>query len=217
MATNYSQKIKTNIEKLGYETTQAIYECINKCCAQKITNYNPSFDILYNRGNISCSTDTYDEFIRDAYGLEIEVISIRIIDYKTDISFNIGYYISTDTTHFKSVVEISINSKNINNISTIVPEIEKELLVMDKQSTDKQKEGTVQLPSIQVNVGGDLHMAGSAIGTQNTTSTNTVKKDETSSKSSWWTPIWQNITANIIWELLVLGAIIILFMIYFFQ
>lgn len=209
MATNYSQKIKTNIEKLDYETTQAIYECINKCCTQKIANYNPSFHILYNRGNISCSTDTYDEFIRDAYGLEIKVISISINDYKTDISFNIGYYISTDTTHFKSGVEISINSKNINNISTIVPEIEKELLVMDKQTTDKQKEGTVQLPSIQVNVGGDLHMAGSAIGTQNTTSTNTVKKDETSSKSSWWTPVWQSITSNIIWWIIGISGTVV--------
>ena len=209
MATNYSQKIKTNIEKLDYETTQTIYECINKCCAQKITNYNPSFDILYNRGNISCSTDTYDEFIRDAYGLEIEVISIRINDYKTDISFNIGYYISTDTTRVKRCVEISINSKNINNISTIVPEIEKELLVMNKPSTDKQKEGTVQLPSIQVNVGGDLHMAGSAIGTQNTTSTNTVKKDETSSKSSWWTPVWQSITSNIIWWIIGISGTVV--------
>ena len=209
MATRYSQNIKTNIEKLDYDTTQAIYECINKCCVKKFTTYNPSFQISYNRGNISCSTDAYEEFIRDAYGLEIKVNSISINDYATDISFSIGYYISMDTTPIKMGVEISINSRKIENISIIVPEIEKELLVMDKQSTDKQKEGTVQLPSIQVNVGGDLHMAGSAIGTQNTTSTNTVKKDGTSSKSSWWTPVWQSITSNIIWWIIGISGTVV--------
>lgn len=204
MATNYSQEIKTNIEKLDYNAVQALYECINRCCVKRFTTYNPSFDILYNRGSISCNTNTYDEFIRDAYGLEIEVLSISINDFKTGISFHIGYYL--DTTHVKSGVKISINSGNINNISIITPQLQKELEDMD---TDKKKDGTSQIPSISVNVGRDLTMHDSAIGTQNTISKNTLKGGETSSKSSWWTPIWQSITANIIlWIIGISGTVI---------
>lgn len=81
---------------------------------------------------------------------------------------------------------------------------------MEKQSVDKQKDATAQLPSVNINVVGDLHMNGSAIGTQNTVSTKKVEQEEKAhSKSGWWTPVWQKITANVIWWIIGLSGIVI--------
>ena len=207
MATNYSQDIKTKIECLDYNAIRTIYESINICCKKQFATYHPSFQILYRRGSISCRTDTYDEFIRDAYGIEITVQSVIISDYKTDISFNISYYI-TDSP-IKKYVEITIYSQNINNISVIAPKIQQELLNMDRQPADRQKDAAVQLPSINVNVGGDLHMDNSAIGTQNAVSTKVEQDNRVHSKSGWWRPVWQKITANIIWWIIGFSGTII--------
>ena len=204
MATRYSQEIKTNQEELTFDMVRNLYEWITHCVKDYNAKAIPCFDIRYKRGDISCTTDNYEEFIRDTYGLSIAINSFIISYYQTmDLSFHIGLSIDTKAKSFKKYVEITIYSDNIQSMSTIVPSLQNTIV----KGHIKTPEQIKQLPEISINVGGDLTMAGSSIGNGNEVYNNQAvsaitKKDTIQEETSFWEGVKQQLVANWIWWLL---------------
>ena len=204
MATRYSQEIKTNQEELTFDTIRNLYEWITLCVKDYNATAIPSFEIRYKRGDISCTTDNYEEFIRDTYGLSVTVNSFIVSYYTTmDLSFHVSLNIDTKSTSYKKYVGITIYGNNIESMSSIVPSL-KDIIV---KGHTKALEQIKQLPEIYINVGGDLTMAGSSIGNGNEVYNNQAihaitKKDTIQEETSFWKGVKQQLVANWIWWLL---------------
>lgn len=211
MATRYSQDVKTNIKELTLESAQSLYEWITYCVNAYNKNISPKFEVRYKRGDISCKTDNYQEFLRDTYGLIIIISEIHISYYDIDLSFLINPTLDTDSRPYQKYVEITIFSKDIDSILAIVPSL-KHIISKEKIKVPEQIQ---QLPEITINVGGDLTMAGSSIGSGNEVHNGqhvsaTTKKDTIQEETSFWKGIKQQLVANWIWWLLgLIGATII--------
>ncbi len=211
MATRYSQDIKTNIPALTLESVQSLYKWITYCVKSYNADATPNFEIRYQRGEISCTTDNYEEFIRNTYGLTIAISNFQISYYKVlDLSFRIDPFIDTRSMPYKQYIAIAIYSGNIESISTIVPLLKNVISKGHIPTSNAIK----QLPEITINVGGDFTMAGSSIGNNNKTNNKgeiaIIEKDTEISptKNSFWEGVLQQIVANWIWWLLGLIGIL---------
>lgn len=194
MSTRYSQDIITDIKGLNYSIVPNLYTWITSCVDKYKPGCSYKFNVHYKYGELSCSTDNYDEFIRHTYGIEVDVFYLSISPDNLDISFNIYNY--------NNNVKISIYSTDVNIISKIVPSL-KDII---KTRGINDSNSTTKIPEIQIEVAGDLTMIGSAIGSNNTTTNNgkTIIKKEIShkNKDSFCGEILQQIIANWIWWLL---------------
>lgn len=213
MATRYSQDIKTDINKLTIATVQSLYEWITHCVKEYNADVVPEVEIQYERGEISCTTDNYNEFVRDTYGLSVKINDARICYYDIGLSFYIRNYFEMKS--YDEYVKIVVYSNCIDSISTIVPSLKK-IISEGKITTSTPIQ---RLPEITVNVGGDLNMNGSAIGNNNEienqgsiSSIIETKTEVQQGVTSFWEGVGQQIVANWIWWLLgIIGTAIVIY------
>lgn len=194
MATKYSQDIKIDIEEFNFEAVQEIYTWITCCAEQQQLEEAPQFNIRYEIGKISCTTDNYEEFIRETYGVPLNIFDFSVRYHKLGISFFVHRnYI--DEKSLKKCIEITISTNDRNMISQIVPSLEQII----KSDMSKKTNNTEQLPEIKINVGGDLTMIGSSIGANNksTSTGKTILPQKT--EDNFWTGVKQQLVANWIW------------------
>lgn len=198
MATKYSQDIKIDIEEFNFETVREIYTWIICCVEKQQLEETPQFNIRYKIGKISCTTDNYEEFIRDAYGIPIKISSFSLSYYKTGISFSVNRCYIDKKSDNKSI-EITIYSTDRHVISQIVPSLEQII----KSNKSKKTNNTEQLPEIKIDVAGNLTMVGSSIGANNKSinigKTSLQHETTQKTKDNFWKGVWQQIVANWIW------------------
>lgn len=198
MATKYSQDIKIDIEEFNFETVREIYTWIICCVEKQQLEETPQFNIRYKIGKISCTTDNYEEFIRDAYGIPIKISSFSLSYYKTGISFSVNRCYIDEKSDNKSI-EITIYSTDRHVISQIVPSLEQII----KSNKSKKTNNTEQLPEIKIDVAGNLTMVGSSIGANNKSinigKTSLQHETTQKTKDNFWKGVWQQIVANWIW------------------
>lgn len=198
MATKYSQDIKIDIEEFNFETVREIYTWIICCVEKQQLEETPQFNIRYKIGKISCTTDNYEEFIRDAYGIPIKISSFSLSYYKTGISFYVNRCYIDEKSDNKSI-EITIYSTDRHVISQIVPSLEQII----KSNKSKKTNNTEQLPEIKIDVVGNLTMVGSSIGANNKSinigKTSLQHETTQKTKDNFWKGVWQQIVANWIW------------------
>lgn len=194
MATKYSQDIKIDIEEFNYEAVQEIYTWIICCVEKQQLKETPQFNIRYEIGKISCKTDNYEEFIRDAYGIPIKIFNFSLSYYKTGISFYVNRCYIDEKSDKKSV-EITIYSTDRHIISQIVPSLEQII----KSNKSEKTNNTEQLPEIRIDVAGNLTMVGSSIGANNKSTSigKTILQQKT--EDNFWTGVKQQLVANWIW------------------
>ena len=207
MATKYSQDIKIDIEEFNFEAVQEIYTWITCCAEQQQLEEAPQFNIRYEIGKISCITDNYEEFIRDAYGIPIKISSFSLSYYKTGISFYVNRCYIDEKSDKKSI-EITIYSTGRHVISQIVPSLEQII----KSNKSKKTNNTEQLPEIKIDVAGNLTMVGSSIGANNKSTSISKTILQQKPEDNFWTGIKQQLVANWIWWLL--GILFVAFLTY---
>lgn len=187
MATRYSQKVMTDIKLLNYDVVQILYDWITQSVQLCFGKQSMTFRVSYERGDISCVTDSFEEFKQCSYGLNPIVHTLSIAYYDISLSFEIDNF-------FQSEKYIMVYSDKVDSISQVVESLK--LIISNSKSKEPD---TVMLPPIQINIGGD--MIGSAIGVGNK-----VIHDGAINKSdgtnSFWAGVWQQITANWMWWLM---------------
>lgn len=198
MATNYSQDIKINIEEFNFEAVQKIYTWITSCVEQQQLEETPHFNIRYEIGTISCKTDSYEEFIRETYGVPLNIFDFSVRYHKLGISFFV-YRNYIDEKLLKKCIEITISTNDRHIISQIVPIFEKII----ESNMSKKTKNTEQLSEIKINVDGNLTMVGSSIGANNKSinigKTSLQHETTQKTKDNFWKGVWQQIVANWIW------------------
>lgn len=225
MGNSISQNIGTSIENLDYNTVCKLTQYVKDSFASIDAYESMKFRIQFNMGEIQLVLEDFDEFCRTAYGQEIDVVQMSMINF----THQTYVYLNPFNNKIQRLASFRISCKDIPTLVNMCNGIESRLandgtlLRIQKQSktrtlpkTKVSIENMPHLPmpeptqsNITINVGGDFNMSGSAIGSNNEVegkSSVTVPTENgvvnTKGKSSFWEGVWQQIVANGLWWIL---------------
>ena len=230
MSKSIAQEIKTSIENLDYNAVCRLTQYVKDSFVSIDANESMKFHIQFSMGKIQIVLDDFDEFCRTAYGQEIDVVLVKLSNYP----HRTYVYISEFNSDIQRKASLRISCEDVPTLVNMCKGIESrlvangELLRIQKQPkaettpTTQAKVPYTQIPqsNITINVGGDLNMSGSAIGSNNkvenegvVTTTVEKNKEEKQEETSFWKGVWQQIVANGVWWILcVIGASILAYL-----
>ena len=234
MAIKYEQEIKTSIKYLDYNTAYRLIRYVDECFASIGASEPTKLYIQFYKEDIKVTADNLKDFEREAYRQKINVTNISIRNNLDKIKVYICYF---KVPPKQKYIKFNISSENTTTLTDMMIGIERrltdnnELLRIQKRPKVKTaiiaeaKVSNTQIPqstqsNITINVGRDLNMSGSAIGSNNKaenegviTTTVEKNKDEKQEETSFWEGVWQQVVANGVWWILgVIGVSILAYL-----
>lgn len=222
MGNSIRQNIGTSIENLDYNTVCKLTQYVKDSFASIDAYESMKFRIQFNMGDIQLVLEDFDEFCRTAYGQEIDVVQMSMINF----THQTYVYLNPFNSKIQRLASFHISCKDVPTLVNMCNGIESRLAndgtLLRIQKRPKAKTTPTiqtnvphtQIPqstqsNITINVGGDFNMSGSAIGSNNEVegkSSVTVTTENgvvnTKGKSGFWEGVCQQIVANGIWWIL---------------